>query len=461
MKKRLILVQEKKYIVNINREEIIEYSKKYAREFDDIKALISYITEDIKNYPLEIQEWYYNFSYFELGNGLLGNCILLGEMDSLYPDEGFDLIAHKILSLGINREMISKIDNPALWAGLSGICWTIQSLSKNFSRYTSILEQCETMLKPLIKNKLIIAFENLEKSNVRMTDYDLIEGLSGIVIYLATVKDRDKEFNNLFNEIMDYFIALCDYNHIDNEFIPRWHIKTDNQFLESEKKAFPEGNFNLGHAHGMSGVLSALSLYYDECTEKEKIATAIVTLVDWFIDNRIEDENYTYWEKKMPLTNYLNKNKPIYNDLNFSWCYGDFTIIRSIWLAGRALKNDKIKDLAISYFESLKNNLDLVIFSSPTYCHGYAGALHILMVMKNDTGLKLFDEMAQYYLTRLIGTFDKNFKFGFRDVEQLNSEIFAFDKTGFLTGASGIYLVLLDYVNKSSKSNWQSLFLLR
>lgn len=439
---------------------IKDRSIKYANEFEELNSLVSYIISDVQEYPFEAQRWFYNYSYFDLSNGLLGNCVFLAEMDYMFPEKKFASMAHQILKVGVNRKQILKINTPSLWSGLTGVCFTIKSLSKNYTRYENLLIECEKILKPLIKNKIFQAKTNLKKNDVQMTDFDVIEGLSGIAVYLFEEKERDVEFQNLLDEITDYFILLCDYKDFGNTKVPKWHISKDNQFLESEKIHYPQGNFNLGQSHGISGILSVLShLVTMESSKQESIKSVITLLTDWLINNHICKDNSIFWEKKMSLEHYLYNDSS--NDyLNFSWCYGDLTIARAIWLAGKSIDNTYYQDFAISCFKKFKQKVTNHKLESPTYCHGFSGALHLMIEMKKDTNLTFFKDMESYFLNLILRSYNTNSKFGFQDVEKLQNKEFFFDKTGLLTGASGTYLVLLYYLKPTSKTGWPNLFLI-
>jgi len=444
----------------LNKSNIEEKAIDYANHFGNLQDLITYISNDSKKFPQIIQEWFYNFSYYDLNQGLLSNCLLLGEMDNIFPEKNFSSYSHEILKLGINRERISKIENPGLWTGLTGICMAIQAVSKNNTRYVSLLKECNIFLKKLIKEKLKIVKLNLNNHDVHMPDYDLIEGISGIVVYLLEAKKYDEDFEILFNESIGYLTQLCGNHSFKHLEIPNWYIPQKNQFIESEVEAFPQGNFNVGISHGITGVLAVLTFALDVCSNKKEVEKAIYFVTDWLVNNLTKNEDTSYWEKKIPLEKYFNYKSLKSDYLNFSWCYGDLSIARTIWKSGTALNNSYLKEFSLEFFNTVnkhKNNYNLI---SHSYCHGIAGLLHLIIIMNEDTKLPIFEEMESFFIEELIKRYDEKSKFGFKDIEEFNNEKYKFNKTGLLTGNSGIYLVLLYYIKRKSFTKWESLFLM-
>ena len=136
------------------------------------------------------------------------------------------------------------------------------------------------------------------------------------------------------------------------------------------------------------------------------------------------------------------------------------SIARTIWKSGTALNNSYLKEFSLEFFKTVnthKNDYNLI---SPSYCHGIAGLLHLIIIMNEDTKLPIFEEMESFFIEELIKRYDEKSKFGFNDIEAFNNEKYKFNKTGLLTGNSGIYLVLLYYIKRKSFTQWESLFLM-
>ncbi len=208
---------------------------KYSEQLGDIEHIIKFSTEEFNTLNHSMREIFYNHSYYDIANGLLGNCIFLSEMYKKTNDLKYHQYAHKILKIGINRKGIESIDNPGLWSGLSGVCFCLETLNNN-GLYKEIIKSCDQILIVLIQKKIDEANENLNNHNVMMGDYDLMEGLVGIAQYILTYKVNNSHFQLLLSRIVDYFISLTQYQLIKDKKIPNWLIKSENQFLEEEKE---------------------------------------------------------------------------------------------------------------------------------------------------------------------------------------------------------------------------------
>ncbi|PCK17433.1 hypothetical protein CEY02_19990 [Bacillus pumilus] len=444
----------------LNKSEISDRALNFGGKFESLPTLIEFITKDADQFDIKIQEYFHNISYFDIGQGLLGNLFFLGEMDYLYPNDKFAYFSKEILKIGVNRASILQVNEPSLMSGLAGICLAIKSVSKNYTRYENLIKEINDILKELISEKIKSANHNLNIHDVHMTDYDLMEGIAGIIVYLLDEKERDHDLKLLFNDAVEYLIKLSGEFKYGEINIPNWYIPSKNQFLKSETKAFPEGNFNLSISHGITGVLSTLVMCIEDYKDVDSIKNAISYLSDWLIENVNEEEESLYWKKKLSLTSY-KKAEPIYNDsLNFSWCYGDLSVARILWKAGKALNNKYYEKFALKVFSGSYKQMKNYSLISSTYCHGLAGILHILIEMNKDTNLPLFKQMEDFFLNELLENFDTNSEFGFYDIELYLNEENKFNKPGLLSGNTGIYLVLLYYLNRKTYTGWEKIFLI-
>ncbi|WP_176141988.1 lanthionine synthetase C family protein [Solibacillus isronensis] len=444
-------------VINDNKylEEAIY---KYAHEFKDIKNIISFINEEYQKIDSPIRDLFYNYSYYDIANGLLGNCIFLSEMFYQTGKETYQYYTHNIFKLGISRNGIEKIDNPGLWSGLSGVCFSLETLNSN-GQYQEVINNCDEILKKLIHDKIKEVKCNLENQNVKMGDYDLMEGMVGIVQYILTYKKADIDFQNILKEISEYFIDLTKSTDIKNKKVPNWLIKAEHQFLDNEKTKFANGNFNQGVSHGICGVLiSLVSLY--KLNKNPEIQQAIERIVNWYYDTKSSHRDYFVWEKKLSFESLQNVISYNEKQVNLSWCYGDLMIIYSLLCANEILNDEKIEtflnDCCTKYDQS-QIEIDLL---SPTICHGFAGTLLVIKKIQLKKGEQILSDLYKKLTEKLTSSFDNTSRFGFWDVEEYNGKLNYLNKYSLLSGNSGVYLTLNYLIKGTVKTNWMSLFLL-
>ncbi|MEK9196714.1 lanthionine synthetase C family protein [Ureibacillus sp. 179-F W5.1 NHS] len=433
----------------------------YAENFRDIKSVIDYTNEEFQKLEHPFGELFYNFSYYDIANGLIGNCLFLSEMYQVTGDMKYLLYAHQILKLGINRKGIESIDNPGLWSGLAGVCFVLETLNQNKDMYGDIIESCDQVLKEQIRKKLNEAKLNLSNDNVKMTDFDLMEGLVGITQYILSYKMDHKEYLPLLYDITDYFIELAEY-HIENDRkVPNWLIKAENQFLNEEKVKYRLGNFNQGVSHGICGVLIILIKLY-KVLKKENIKPAIKVLTEWFYNTKSTWNDCFVWEKKLKWEQLFEEKEIQYseNQLNLSWCYGDLMIVYALSAAAELLNNHNLllfTNNCLDSYEEANIHMNLI---SPSICHGYAGTLFSIKKLKIMKNFEVLPTLSNQLLNSLTSSYDAKYKFGFKDVEEYNGKVILMDKYCLLTGSSGIYLTLLFLEQQQIKTKWDALFLL-
>lgn len=73
-----------------------------------------------------------------------------------------------------------------------------------------------------------------DQRQVCMSDYDVIEGVSGIANYLLLFQE-DKAMGDLLIDILKYLVRLTEDIIVDGEKVPGWHIPSQHQFTDIEK----------------------------------------------------------------------------------------------------------------------------------------------------------------------------------------------------------------------------------
>lgn len=391
-----------------------------------------------------------NWDGTDLGSGWTGICLLLAELDNLYPGEGWDQIGHSYL-IAIYRELEKRrIDSISLWGGLTGICLAVFALSKNKTRYIKLLNELHNALIAMLPKRIDQAVDNLQRG-VSVFDYDVIQGLSGICRYLLLNHDVP-EFRTLLLEILSYLVLLSEDKMANNSIIPGWYIPTENQILQQEKNQYPKGNFNMGMSHGIAGPLSILSLCMSQGIIVNDHEKAINRLTSWILKWKRKDDFGIVWPRRVSYDEYINgdlDNEPVFTE---SWCYGELGIARSLWLAGEAMNEQQWKDTALEAFIGMSNrarNNRINVFS-PTYCHGFAGTLHMTKIMLEAAPLPELIFFRNHFRELILQQLDVDSAFGIRRCEH----------PGLLNGAAGVMLVLLREL-KPISSIWECAFLLK
>lgn len=185
-------------------------------------------------------------------------------------------------------------------------------------------------------------------------DYCNIEnGLSGTLIYLLNFKS-DKNIQWKIEEIIKYLISITEIRNFYGFEIPGWYIHNDTIKLKNEKETYPYGYFENSFNHGIAGILAAISLAWIEGFKLKNQKEAIEKIVQFLLENSYKNSlSLISWPKKLSLENYLNNISTLSNNRSF-YNKVDMGILNSLYLAGKATKNQEILDRSIKSVEFFK-----------------------------------------------------------------------------------------------------------
>lgn len=398
-----------------------------------------------------------------LAGGYSGILLMFAELDYRFPDQNWDSAAHAYV-LKIKEEIETKgISSLSLFGGLSGICFALRKASRSGTRYQKLIHTLDKYLLEKIEDYYFSPLrENLRKGSPSFKpQYDLMQGIAGVGVYGLHCLS-DSALHSMVEEILLLLIGLTKPIQRGGRSIPGWYVLLEDHFLQSEKTQYPEGNFNLGLSHGVSGVLAFLSAAMMRGIVLEGQHEAIERITSWIQKHRREYNGIFFWnnlvsfEEEIGTTQALHPSFP----LRDAWCYGTPGTAYSLFLAGKALKDKELHQFALDSFLSIfqKNQNDWLL-TSPTCCHGLSGLLLLTKKITQETKDENLVKKASS-LTQLLLTFHHtDYPFGFRNLQLCKGEKFAeVDEAGLLEGAAGVLLTLLSGTGKSS--GWDAIFLI-
>lgn len=383
--------------------------------------------DNIKNFASNFDESSLT-EFYSLSRGIPGLCILYSELHEMFPNEGWDKLAHdKVIYLNNNLDY-SSLDL-SLYHGLCGIAAGIHSLA-NENNYQSFMEDLNTLIINRLEEYLTLVENNINKGKYKEEEYDLISGCSGILRYLlviSTKKDIRQEINRLIQILVTVVLRQIDKNLPSNYSV------------------------NMGTAHGLSGVLAVLSSAYLNGYKTKNIKDIIFKLVNFFEHNSFNTVGVKVYPESIP----FERNDDHLKLINSSWCYGLTGINRSLILASRVLKNTVLeKELSENYVKFLGVYIKQNNYYSAILCHGTSSILYEAMLINQDL---ITDKDLNFYIENLLKTlysiadFNKIFPFpdSKSDLTHLNYN------AGYIDGTIGVYLILLSLIkNKRLNSDW-------
>ncbi len=333
-----------------------------------------------------------------------------------------EFFAEKFFSAAIFHTVSCR--SGALSKGLSQLGLLALMLHDGPNRHKRFLESTDLQISSecFLRSKKIRDLSAV--TNIDQSDYDVVSGLSGMMRYLIARRSAGSIENVLVHSV-DTLIKLVRF---PGPFLPQ---KLTN-FL-SDRVADESGLINCGLAHGMPGVLASLSIARIEGVDADGLCETIDMLACWLQSLAVKSEDSIRWPYKVP------RNQDFREMSHDGWCYGGPGVLRSIWLAGKALSCADHKSFAIMGIEKLLSNPRILDSENgATLCHGLAGRLLIALRFCNETSVPSMYSIS--LIDRLLEEFRSEYKFGFREPDLGDNLV---DDPSFVTGASGVALALL------------------
>jgi lantibiotic modifying enzyme len=391
------------------------------------------------------------------GNAGLG--LLWAYLDSCFPDQGWDAIGKAHLEIAVRCAEQAPSLGTGLFSGLSGLAFAGWQLSRGGTRYRRLLA---TLDEAITSETVPIALRVRASNGLSVGDFDVISGLSGVGAYLLC-RHQQPSAGIALAHTVEALISISTRDQIP----PPWHTPAHLLYDDPARETYPHGNLNCGLAHGVPGILAFLALVRLSGLSFERLDQAILTIGDWLCANRLDDE----WGVNWPTAVHLEKEQTAAGERlrqgdpgsvpggpsRTAWCYGSPGVARALWLAGRAINRSDYRELAISAMEAVfRRPIPVRRIDSPTFCHGVAGLLAIVLRFANETGSPAFVEECRKLAQQLLDGFQPGSILGFRNIEYRNNQT---DQPGLLDGAAGVAIVLLA-ASTGVDPAWDRLFLL-
>lgn len=352
-----------------------------------------------------------------LASGHLGVAMFLGYLAVAREDESLAEAAADRLSAGLRAAGEGALDL-GLLTGLAGVCWGSHHLCD------LLTGEVETEATRSTDESLI----RLVETSPWQGSFDLVYGLSGIACYAVDHPDRDQG-RRLIRAVIDRLEELA----VRERGGLTW--RSPREKLSVERQAFcpPEGYTDLGVAHGIAGVVGALSRVCASGFETLRARRLLDGAVEWlFHSKRRASPGSTF-----PSFSWSEESS------RSAWCYGDPGIASVLLLAALATGEAawKKEALAIARRDCLRPLAETQV-ADAELCHGAAGLGHLYNRMYQATGEDGFAQAARRWMERALSMRRPSASAGgflnlWPGTEEWHPE------AGLLVGAAGIGLCLL------------------
>ncbi|MEV0991279.1 lanthionine synthetase C family protein [Streptomyces sp. NPDC049949] len=384
---------------------------------------------------------------YGLAGGDAGIALMCSYFDQCLSGEGWDAVGHGFLTEGVTALENGGSGHAGLFAGLGGFAFAVESSSRNGDRYQRALAAVDELLAPQARK--LAGRLGAAEHGLPVSAFDVVSGASGVAAYLLR---RDPL--GALPDVLTALVRLAE----PCRGTPRWATPPDLLLSESTRRAYPTGQLNCGLAHGIPGPLAVLSLALQSGYEVSGQREAVRALAQWLLSRRIEDAWGCGWPDAVPLT---PAGRPARDracgPTRGAWCYGTPGVARSLWLAGRALDDDGLGRAAVEAMSSvLRRPAELRHLTSPTYCHGVAGLLQIVLRFARDTPSETLAQASTALVDELLAAYEPQRPFGYASREAADVAV---DRADLLDGAAGVAMTLLAAATGTEPA-WDRMFLL-
>lgn len=323
--------------------------------------------------------------------------------------------------------------------GLTYICYIVQAISNRIPNLRNFADSLNFFLIQRIDEEL----KDYEKKECKTNkDFELIGGLSGVLRYLIEFCPEE----NITKSIIEYFKRRSTSKSIDHFSIPGWsYFPTENEKVFMEHIT-DNWYINYGISHGMAGPLAVLSIV--SISNIANTQSLINTILEEYSRAKFHCHGIVFWPGRISVEEYINMQNSINIPGRMSWCYGNVGILRSIFLASKAVKNEVLKNYVIKELEKIAR-LDLKFYNVdlPIVCHGWAGIALIMKKMYDDTAIEVFRRKSEIICGKLIDEFIK-----------MNNDLVK--SIDYLEGYSGILQVIVSFLDNKVNLNEKRLLMI-
>jgi lantibiotic biosynthesis protein len=366
-----------------------------------------------------------------VAEGDAGLALMCAYLDACLPSKGWDVTAHGFLTVAARGAQRRSWLPPGLFEGVSGLAFVAASLSRNGTRYQGLLA---TLDQALAREASTLGVRLKSREPGPVSEFDVVSGASGLGAYLLL-----SDAHGVLPEVLRGLVSLAE----PQDGPPRWMTPPQVLGDASMSRVYRWGSLNCGLAHGIPGPLAVLALALGRGVEVSGQAEAVRRLADWLLAHRADDPWGVNWPMVVPLAP-PRAPDPCPAELEPSrsaWCYGSPGIARALWFAGDSLEDGGLREVALEAMRAvLRRPVHERGIESPTFCHGVAGLLQIVLRFAHDTGLAVFTDAAVELTDQLLAAYEPERPLGYASLEPGSNPV---DRAGLLEGAPGVAMTLL------------------
>lgn len=370
-----------------------------------------------------------------LSGGIAGRALFFSYLAQVTERPDYRAVAEKLIGTVYDR-LPETTTRAGLYAGFPGIVWAIVKAERYLYGFSDAeADDCDEIDQVILE---------MLQQDQWAGHYDLVAGLVGLGVYILSrpVSESTKTiFALLFKHLNQFSVAEGDFLF--------WRTPCRLLFKQSERDQYPDGNFNLGLAHGVPGVIGLLARAISTGHANIDCRDALIKTTEGLISLASGNAESFY--------SYCREERAV---ARVAWCYGDLGVAMTIYQAGRSINRQDWIDFALNTIDhTLIRPIDKSGVVDTGLCHGSAGIAHILNRVYQSTRIEKYRESALFWINQTLAMRQPNIEIaGFPRFDGIPTNNGWAPDSGFLMGVSGIGLALATAV-KGENAAWDEVLL--
>lgn len=274
----------------------------------------------------------------------------------------------------MTRAPVAAHSDASLFQGAPAVAFALRSIQHTHGHvaYAGPLATLDRHIATLTRRRLDQAHQRLDRGRFpRLREFDLINGLTGIGVYLL-----EADHTELARDVLIYLVRLTEPIVVDGHSWPGWW--TRHGPADQPSPNWPGGHANLGLAHGIGGVLALLAAAIRCGITVVGQVDAIECIDNWLDDWCCGNPYRPWWPGTVSAAEWTSGRLTRPGPQRPSWCYGTPGLVRARQLAALALNNTRRRQQAETVLAScITDDTQLAQLRDCSLCHGWAGLVHI------------------------------------------------------------------------------------
>ncbi len=380
-----------------------------------------------------------------LDRGFAGILLMLGTLakKNLIPSP--DEVLHRYV-VAMKEEIEKRgISSLSLFSGASGYAFAIQQASLDENRYQTMIDSLDHFLFDHLDQTYLAPFKKYKLQNLSVPSFlhDIIQGVSGVGRYLLD-KIQIERAEEALKKILSTLVEWTLPREVHGKLVPGWHLSSEDPLNKIGRFHSKKGNFNLGLAHGITGVLALLAIASLKGVEVDGQRECMDYIQHWIREKSFTLKGGIHWPCSISWEEEVGEVPLIKQRSHDGWCYGVPGIARTLYLTGSALRNSSLTEFAKEAFRGVfqREEQDWQL-PGPNLCHGIAGLLSITKSMSEEGDCEEFKTQLAPLQAKLMNHASEKAIWMFQDSERTTKgSLQLLDKPGFLEGSAGVLLTL-------------------